>query len=161
MVESVAHRLAMADPRRMETGSASNPSPAHWASRTRADDQIPCHRTHRATHITVQVRPLESFGCKTQPAFIDHARSESFRVDADSADAVYGGVQTEDLLTRAVIEALSAGRSWAHIATQLGVPAPATCDHLAVTDRDWQEAIVAHENARAARLNDQTWIRRP
>lgn len=108
---------------------------------------------------TIQVRQLESFGCKTQPAFIDHARSGSFAVDADSADAVSGGDQTEDLLIRAVIEALTAGRSWAHIATQLGVPPPATRDHLAVTDRDWQEAIVAHENARAARLNDQIWAR--
>lgn len=81
-------------------------------------------------------------------------------MDTDSADAVSGGVQTEDLLTRAVIEAITAGRSWAHIATQLGVPPPATRDHLAVTDRDWQEAIVAHENARAARLNGQTWTRR-
>ncbi|MFV9456951.1 hypothetical protein ACNJ7E_26415 [Rhodococcus sp. NM-2] len=81
-------------------------------------------------------------------------------MDADSADAVSGGVQTEDLLTRAVIEALAAGRSWAHIATQLGVPPPVTRDDLAVTDRDWQEAIVAHENARAARLNDQTWTPR-
>ncbi|MFF2115075.1 hypothetical protein [Rhodococcus koreensis] len=81
-------------------------------------------------------------------------------MDADSADAVSGGIQSEDLLTRAVIEALTAGRSWAHIATQLGVPPPAARDRLAVTDRDWQEAIVAHENARAARLDDQTWIRR-
>ncbi|BAH56183.1 hypothetical protein ROP_pKNR-00910 (plasmid) [Rhodococcus opacus B4] len=71
-------------------------------------------------------------------------------MDADSAGAVPGGVQTEDLLTRAVIEALKAGKSWAHIATQLGVPPPSTCDHVA-TDRDWQEAIVDHENARAAR----------
>ncbi|SEB29071.1 hypothetical protein [Rhodococcus koreensis] len=76
-------------------------------------------------------------------------------MDADSADAVSGGVQTDDLLTRAVIEALKAGTSWAHIATQLGVPPPVARDHLAVTDREWQEAIVAHENARAARLHDQ------
>ena len=94
------------------------------------------------------------------PAFIDHTRSGSFRVDVDSTEGVSGAVQSEDLLTRAVIEALTAGRSWAHIATQLGVPPPTTRDHLAVTDRDWQESIVAHENARAARLNDQTWTRR-
>ncbi|UOT04469.1 hypothetical protein [Rhodococcus opacus] len=79
---------------------------------------------------------------------------------ADSADAVSGGVQSEDLLTRAVIEALRAGRSWAQIATELGVSPPATRDHLAVTDRDWQEAIVAHENARAARVDDRTWAPR-
>ncbi|OUS97300.1 hypothetical protein CA951_02845 [Rhodococcus sp. NCIMB 12038] len=81
-------------------------------------------------------------------------------MDADSPDPHSGPVHMEDLLTRAVIEALKAGRSWAHIATQLGVPPPATRDHLTVTDWDWQEAIVAHENARAARLDDQTWPRR-
>jgi len=38
-----------------------------------------------------------------------------------------------------------------------GVPLPpAVREHAAVTDHDWQDAIAAHENARAARLNDQT-----
>ncbi|MDF3310806.1 hypothetical protein P3H15_38010 [Rhodococcus sp. T2V] len=73
---------------------------------------------------------------------------------ADSADAIFDGDQTDDRLARAVVEALRAGRSWAHIATDLGVPPPAVRDRLGVTDRDWQEAIVAHENARAARLDD-------
>ncbi|PBC49943.1 hypothetical protein CJ179_11645 [Rhodococcus sp. ACS1] len=73
---------------------------------------------------------------------------------ADSADAFFDGDQTDDRLARAVIEALQAGRSWAHIATDLAVPPPAFRDGLGVTDRDWQEAIVAHENARAARLDD-------
>ena len=77
-------------------------------------------------------------------------------MNSDSQAAVSGGDLTDDLLTRAVTEALAAGMSWAQIATQLGVPLPATCGHAAVTDHDWQEAIVAHENARAARLNDQT-----
>lgn len=50
--------------------------------------------------------------------------------------------------------------SWAQIAAQLGVPPPVVRDHAALTDHDWQEAIVAHENARAARLNDQALYRR-
>ncbi|MCQ4117579.1 hypothetical protein [Rhodococcus tibetensis] len=33
---------------------------------------------------------------------------------------------------------------------------PQPHDHVAVTDQDWPEAIIAHENARAARLNDGT-----
>ncbi|MFD9664386.1 hypothetical protein ACFWAY_22610 [Rhodococcus sp. NPDC059968] len=82
-------------------------------------------------------------------------------MDSDSQAAVSGGDRTDDLLTRAVIEALAAGISWAQIAAQLGVPPPVTCGHAAVTDHDWQEAIVAHENARAARLNNQTLPRRP
>ncbi|WP_256974296.1 hypothetical protein [Rhodococcus sp. NCIMB 12038] len=76
------------------------------------------------------------------------------RPDADSHAAVSGGDWTEDLLTWAVTEALAAGMSCAQIAVQLGVPPPATRDHAAVTDHDWQDAIVAHENARAARLRD-------
>ena len=108
----------------------------------------------------MSVRPIQSHGCKTPPAFLERTRPDSVPVNADSADAVSGGDQSDDLLTRAVIEALKAGRSWAHIANQLGVPPPAARDHLAPTDRDWQEAIVAHENARAARLEDQTGTRR-
>ena len=77
-------------------------------------------------------------------------------MDSDSHAAVSGGDQTDDLLARAVTEALTAGMPWAQIASQLGVPPPAARDHAALTDHDWQEAIVAHENARAARLNDQT-----
>ena len=81
-------------------------------------------------------------------------------MDSDSLNAVSGGDQTDDLLTRAVTEALAAGMPWAQIAAQLGVPLPALCDSAVVTDHDWQEAIVAYENARAARLNDQTLRRR-
>jgi len=82
-------------------------------------------------------------------------------VGTDSADAVSGGGRTEDLLTRAVIEALRAGTPWAQIATQLGAPPPAARDHADPTEHDWQEAIIAHENARAARLDDQTSPQRP
>ena len=78
----------------------------------------------------------------------------------DTADAVFDGDQTDERLARAVIEALRAGRSWAHIATHLGVPPPAIRGGLGMTDRDWQEAIVAHENACAARLGDLSWSRR-
>ena len=81
-------------------------------------------------------------------------------VDFDSLAVVSGGARTDDLLTRAVTEALAAGVSWAQIAAQLGVPPPVARGHAAVTDHVWQEAIVAHENARAARLNDQTVPRR-
>lgn len=88
---------------------------------------------------------------ENQFAPIERARPGSFPVDSDSQAAVSGGDRTDDLLTRAVTEALAAGMSWAQIAVQLGVPPPAA--HAAVTDHDWQEAIVAHENARAARLN--------
>lgn len=77
-------------------------------------------------------------------------------MDSDSHAAVSGGNQTDDLLTRAVTEALTAGMSWAQIAAQLGVPPPVARDHAAATDHDRQEAIVAHENARAARLKDQS-----
>lgn len=37
---------------------------------------------------------------------------------------------------------------------------PAAREHAAVTDHDWQDAIVAHQNAREARLSDQTLPRR-
>ncbi|QHE73156.1 hypothetical protein [Rhodococcus sp. WAY2] len=75
---------------------------------------------------------------------------------ADSAirGAASGGEQAEELLTRAVSEALAAGRSWAQIGGRLGVPPPVARRHAVVTERDWQEAIVAHEIARAARHND-------
>ncbi|MGV9871122.1 hypothetical protein [Rhodococcus koreensis] len=79
---------------------------------------------------------------------------------SDSHAAVSGGDHTDDLLARAVIEALAAGMSWAQVAAQLGVPSPVARDPSALTDHDWQEAIVAHENARAARLDDQTFPRR-
>ena len=64
-------------------------------------------------------------------------------------DPVFGGDQTDELLTKAVIEALAAGMSWAQIGERLGVSSPAACV-LGAGDLDWQEAIVAHENARAA-----------
>ena len=92
-------------------------------------------------------------GMKFAP--IKWARS-GIPVDSDRHAAVSGGDQADDLLTRAVTEALAAGMSWARIAAKLDVPSPVARDHAAVTDHDWQELIVAHENARAARLNDQT-----
>ncbi|WP_257890388.1 hypothetical protein [Rhodococcus sp. USK10] len=95
------------------------------------------------------------WGWKNQFAPIKWARS-GIPVDSDSHAAVSGGDQTDDLLTKAVTEALAAGMSWAQIAAQLGVPPPVARGDAAVTDHDWQEAIVAHENARAARLNDQS-----
>lgn len=81
-------------------------------------------------------------------------------MDPDSQAAVSGGDRTDDLLAGAVTEALAAGMSWAQIAAQLGAPPPVARGHAALTDHDWQEAIVAYENARAARLNDQALPRR-
>ncbi|RKM70656.1 hypothetical protein COO55_00245 [Rhodococcus opacus] len=43
-----------------------------------------------------------------------------------------------------------------HTSTPRRTTPPAVREHAAVTDHDWQDAIAAHENARAARLNDQT-----
>ncbi|MDF3313408.1 hypothetical protein P3H15_51855 [Rhodococcus sp. T2V] len=81
-------------------------------------------------------------------------------MDTDHADAVTGGDHSDELLARAVIEALKAGKSWAQIAAQLGVPPRSAGSPADMTDHDWQEAIVAHENARATRLNDQPAPRR-
>ncbi|MFC9836455.1 hypothetical protein ACFVKB_21950 [Rhodococcus sp. NPDC127530] len=81
-------------------------------------------------------------------------------MDSDNQAAVASGDRTDDLLARAVTGALTAGMSWAQIAAQLGVLPPVARDHAALTDHDWQEAIVAHENARAARLHDQALPRR-
>ena len=64
------------------------------------------------------------------------------------------GDQADELLTRAVSEALKAGMSWAQIGERLGVPPPSARRPAIVTDWDWQEAIVVHENARTARNND-------
>ena len=62
--------------------------------------------------------------------------------------------QDEELLARSVIDALAGGRSWEQIGTRLGVAAP-TAHSGPVTDRDWQEAVVDHENAR--QLSDSVW----
>lgn len=81
-------------------------------------------------------------------------------MDSDNQAAVASVDRTDDLLAQAVTGALKAGMSWAQIAAQLGVPPSVAHDHAALTDHDWQEAIVAHENARAARLKDQAPPRR-
>ncbi|QSE87906.1 hypothetical protein JWS13_04140 (plasmid) [Rhodococcus pseudokoreensis] len=61
------------------------------------------------------------------------------------------GEQTDEFLARAVIAALTEGMSWEQIATRLGVPRPFTAGG-SPTEQDWQNAIVAHENARAGRI---------
>ncbi|WP_225858176.1 hypothetical protein [Rhodococcus wratislaviensis] len=71
--------------------------------------------------------------------------------DPDASHDAGIGERTDDLLTRAVAEALAAGTSWAQIGARLGVPPPAADDHGVVSDVAWQEAIVAHENERASR----------
>jgi hypothetical protein len=113
-----------------------------------------------ARHIIISLQPLESHGCKYDSALIERTRPHNRPVAVDSADAVLDGDQSDERLARAVIEALQAGRSWANIAAHLRVPPPAIRDRLGMTDRDWQEAIVAHENACAARLDDLSWSRR-
>ncbi|MFD9663474.1 hypothetical protein ACFWAY_17900 [Rhodococcus sp. NPDC059968] len=62
------------------------------------------------------------------------------------------GEQTDEFLARAVTAALAEGMSWEQIATRLGVPPPPTSGG-APTDQDWQNAIAAHENARAQRIH--------
>ena len=110
-------------------------------------------------YIIISLQPIESHGCKYDSVLTERTRPDNLPVAVDSADAVSDGDQTDDRLARAVIEALQAGRSWEHIATHLGVSPPAVRDRLGVNDRDWQDAIVAHENARAARLEDLSWSR--
>lgn len=66
------------------------------------------------------------------------------------------GEEDEELLARSVIDALAGGMSWEQIGTRLGVAAPTAYGSKA-TDRDWQEAVVDHENAR--QLSDS--VRRP
>lgn len=104
------------------------------------------------------MQPIESHGCKYDSVLTERTRPGNLPVTVDSAD--FDGDQTDERLARAMVEALQASRSWAHIATHLGVPPPAIRDPLDMTDRDWQEAIVAHENARADRLDDLSRSRR-
>ncbi|MFC9763367.1 hypothetical protein [Rhodococcus jostii] len=47
-------------------------------------------------------------------------------MDSDSEAAVSGGDRADDLLTRAVTEALTAGMSWAQIAERSPATAPTT-----------------------------------
>ncbi|QSE86966.1 hypothetical protein JWS14_48320 (plasmid) [Rhodococcus koreensis] len=48
--------------------------------------------------------------------------------------------------------ALTQGASWAQICARLGVPHPCAPDREC-SDRQWQDAIVDHENARAQRIH--------
>lgn len=66
------------------------------------------------------------------------------------------GEEDEELLARSVIDALAGGLSWEQIGTRLGVTAPIAYGSP-VTDRDWQDAVVDHENER--QLSDS--VRRP
>jgi hypothetical protein len=76
-------------------------------------------------------------------------RPEDFAVASDDAGGS-AGEQRDELLARAVIEALAEGMSWAQIGARLGVSRPSRPG--TVCDRDWQDAIVDHENARARRI---------
>jgi hypothetical protein len=80
-------------------------------------------------------------------------RSEGSAAASDGA-GVGVGEQRDELLARAVIDALVDRMSWEQIAARLGVPRPTR--HTAVTDRDWQDAIVDRENARAQRIQPGT-----
>ncbi|WP_280783915.1 TetR/AcrR family transcriptional regulator [Rhodococcus opacus] len=64
------------------------------------------------------------------------------------------GEQRDELLARAVIEALAEGMSWEQIGARLGVSRPSRSG--TVCDRDWQDAIVDQENARARRIQPGT-----
>lgn len=64
------------------------------------------------------------------------------------------GEEDEELRARSVIDALARGLSWEQIGTRLGVAPPAAHGGPA-TDRDWQDAIVDHDNAR--QLSDSVW----
>lgn len=88
-----------------------------------------------------------------KPIHAHHADQGKPSGDSGAPNAVSVGKQTDELLAKAVGEALAAGMSWAQIGGRLGVPNPAAGQDV-VTDQDWQEAIVAHENARVARHND-------
>ena len=71
--------------------------------------------------------------------------------DPADPDVAAFGEQADDFIARAITDALAEGMSWAQIGARLGVPPPAPDHDDVVSDLDWQEAIVAHENARAAR----------
>ncbi|MBC2644544.1 MULTISPECIES: hypothetical protein [unclassified Rhodococcus (in: high G+C Gram-positive bacteria)] len=58
------------------------------------------------------------------------------------------GEQGDELLARAVIDALLEGMSWERIAARLDVPRPAR--NATMTDRDRQDAIVDRETPSAA-----------
>lgn len=62
------------------------------------------------------------------------------------------GEQTDEFFARAIIDALTEGMSWEQLATRLGVLRPSTAGG-SPTEQDWQNAIVAHENARAGRIH--------
>jgi hypothetical protein len=79
-------------------------------------------------------------------------RLEDSSAASDDAGAP-AGEQRDELLARAVIDALVEGMSWEQIGARLGVPRPTR--PAAVTDRDWQDAIVDRENARAQRIQPE------
>ncbi|MFF2027084.1 hypothetical protein [Rhodococcus koreensis] len=82
----------------------------------------------------------------------DNPEDRRGQLSDDPADPVaVFGEQADDFIARAIMDALAEGMSWAQIGARLGVPPPAPDHDDEVSDRDWQEAIVAHENARAAR----------
>ncbi|WP_016885065.1 MULTISPECIES: hypothetical protein [unclassified Rhodococcus (in: high G+C Gram-positive bacteria)] len=94
-----------------------------------------------------------------KPIHALHADQGKSSGDSAALNAVSVGKQTDELLAKAVGAALAAGMSWAQIGGRLGVPNPAAGQDV-VTDQDWQEAIVAHENARVSRHNDSELGRR-
>ncbi|MFC9360768.1 hypothetical protein ACFTZB_29870 [Rhodococcus sp. NPDC057014] len=75
---------------------------------------------------------------------------DSAEVSDDAPTAPVRDEQRDEVLARAVIDALADGMTWEQIGARLGVPRPSR--HDAVTDREWQDAIVDHENARAQRI---------
>lgn len=83
-----------------------------------------------------------------------HPRDQAdYSAAVSDGAGVTAGEQRDELLARAVIDALAEGMSWEQIAARLGVPRPAR--HGTITDRDWQDAIVDRENARAQRIQPE------
>ncbi|WP_257890305.1 hypothetical protein [Rhodococcus sp. USK10] len=72
--------------------------------------------------------------------------------DDDRTQLAPPGELGEELLARAVTAALTQGVSWAQIGARLGVSDPCAPDREC-SDRQWQDAIVDHENARAQRVH--------
>ncbi|MFC9356547.1 hypothetical protein ACFTZB_08185 [Rhodococcus sp. NPDC057014] len=79
-------------------------------------------------------------------------RAQQQHRDDDRDTLPTPGELSEELLARAVVDALKQGASWAQIGAHLGVPDPCA-RHGGCSDLQWQDAIVEYENVRAARIH--------
>lgn len=99
-------------------------------------------------------RLVTGWGSDTVPkmAPVHHQDRRRQHRDDDCTQLAPPGELGEELLARAVTAALTQGASWAQIGARLGVPHPCAPDRED-SDRQWQDAIVDHENARAQRIH--------